>query len=111
MKRFLTILSFLLMLAISCPMNIDAKPRKKWYQQNSRIEVVNESTVIFHNVVRIEVRACARCNDQITYVYDLKHSSLVKVARGSFAVDLPKGNYLVQSNKKITKTDYEVIIE
>jgi hypothetical protein len=35
----------------------------------------------------------------------------MKVARGSFIVDLPRGNYLIQSNKKITKMDYEVIIE
>jgi hypothetical protein len=35
----------------------------------------------------------------------------MKVARGSFGVDLSRGDYLVQSNKPITKTVYEVIIE
>jgi len=96
---------------ILTPNNIDAKPRKKWYQNDARIEVVNETTVIFNNVVKIEVRVNERNQDQITYVYDLRHSKLIKVARGSFEVNLPKGDYLVQSNKKITKTDYEVIVE
>ena len=48
---------------------------------------------------------------QITYVYDLKHSKLVKIARGSFDIDLSRGNYLIQSNRKITKTVYDVILE
>jgi hypothetical protein len=41
----------------------------------------------------------------------MKNSALIKVARGSFEVELPMGKYLVQSNKKITKMDYEIIIE
>ena len=85
--------------------------KKRWYQDNPKIEVVNETTVIFKDVLRIEVRSCKHCVDQVTYVYDLKHSKLMKVAKGSFEVDLPRGNYLIQSNKKITKMDYEVIIE
>lgn len=87
---------------------IDAKP-KKWYQNNSKIETVNERTVIFKNVVRIDIKTHNK--NQITYVYDLNHSKLIKVARGSFEVELPMGNYLIQSNEKITKTLYEVIVE
>ena len=85
---------------------------KKNYKNDPRIEIVNETTVIFHNVVKIEIRNNSnRANEQVTYIYDMKNSTLVKVARGSFEVELPMGKYLVQSNKKITKMDYEIIIE
>lgn len=77
--------------------------------QDSRIEIVNEKTIIFKDIVKIEIKTTK--NDQITYVYDLRHSKLVKVARGSFEVNVPKGNYLIQSDKKITKTLYEIVIE
>jgi hypothetical protein len=80
----------------------------KWVN-DPRVEVVNEQTVIFNGVVKIEI--ITNNAAQVTYVYDLKHSKLVKVARGSFNIDLSKGNYLVQSNRKITKTVYDVIIE
>lgn len=84
--------------------------KKKWYEKKDpRIEVVNESTIIFKNVVKIEIRTIHK--DQITYVYDINHSKLVKVARGTFDVDLPRGDYLIQSDKHITKTVYEVIVE
>ena len=111
MKKLLTILTLIAMLV--CSVSIaDAKPiKKRWFDKDPRIEIVNETTVIFHNVVKIEVKASSRCSDQVTYIYDLRRSTLVKVARGSFKVDLPEGNYLVQSNKKITKMDYEVVIE
>ena len=78
-------------------------------RQDSRIEIVNEKTIIFKDIVKIEIKTTK--NDQITYVYDLRHSKLVKVARGSFDVNVPKGNYLIQSDKKITKTLYEIVIE
>lgn len=85
---------------------------KKHYKNDPRIEIVNETTVIFHNVVKIEIKNNSnRANEQVTYIYDMKNSSLIKVARGSFEVELPMGKYLVQSNKKITKMDYEIIIE
>ena len=80
----------------------------KWVN-DPRVEVVNEQTVIFKDVVKIEIITSNTA--QITYVYDLKHSKLMKVARGSFDIDLSRGNYLVQSNRKITKTVYDVIIE
>ena len=90
--------------------SIDAAPRKKWFNKDDgRIEIVNEKTVIFKNVVKIEIKT--NDDNQITYVYDLRHSKLVKVARGSFEVNLNRGDYLIQSDKKITKTVYEVIIE
>jgi hypothetical protein len=85
---------------------------KKHYKNDPRIEIVNETTVIFHNVVKIEIKNNSnRPNEQVTYIYDMKNSTLIKVARGSFEVELPMGKYLVQSNKKITKMDYEIIIE
>ena len=85
---------------------------KKHYKNDPRIEIVNETTVIFHNVVKIEIKNNSnRPNEQVTYIYDMKNSALIKVARGSFEVELPMGKYLVQSNKKITKMDYEIIIE
>ena len=80
----------------------------KWIN-DPHVEVVNEQTVVFNDVVKIEILTNNAA--QVTYVYDLKHSKLMKVARGSFDIDLPKGNYLVQSNRKITKTVYDVIIE
>ena len=80
----------------------------KWVN-DPRVEVVNEQTVIFKDVIKIEI--VTNNVAQITYVYDLKHSKLMKVARGSFDIDLSRGNYLVQSNRKITKTVYDVIIE
>ena len=103
MKKFLLCALFLLCASLTVP--VSAEPvngkgngtelvtrKKKWFEKDPRIDVVNK-------------------NDQVTYVYDLRHSKLVKVARGSFAVDVPRGNYLVQSDKKITKTIYEVVIE
>lgn len=85
---------------------------KKNYKNDPRIEIVNETTVIFHNVVKIEIKNNSnRPNEQVTYIYDMKNSALIKVARGSFEVELPMGKYLVQSNKKITKMDYEIIVE
>ena len=105
---------FLLMLSLLCLnfITVDArtaKTGKRWFEKDPRIEVVNETTVIFNNVLKIEIRT--NCANQVTYVYDIKHSRLMKVARGSFEVDLPRGNYLVQSDKRITKTIYEVVIE
>jgi hypothetical protein len=76
---------------------------------DSRVEIVNEQTVIFRDVVKIEI--FSNNPTQITYVYDLDHSTNVKVARGSFNVELKRGDYLIQSNRKITKTLYDVIIE
>ena len=84
------------------------QPNSKWVN-DPRVEVVNEQTVIFKDVIKIEI--VTNNVGQVTYVYDLKHSKLVKVARGSFDIDLSRGNYLVQSNRKITKTIYDVIIE
>jgi len=85
---------------------------KRSYKNDPRIEIVNETTVIFHNVVKIEIRNNSKtANEQVTYVYDLKKSNLIKVARGSFEVELPEGNYLIQSNKKITKMEYDIMIE
>ena len=93
---------------MSCSsVNTISKP--KWYENNSKIEVVNETTVIFKNVDKIEIKS--NTINLVTYVYDLNRSKLMKVARGSFNVKLSKGDYLVQSNKPITKTVYEVIIE
>ena len=80
----------------------------KWIN-DPRVEVVNEQTVIFKDVIKIEI--VTNNVGQVTYVYDLKHSKLVKVARGSFDIDLSRGNYLIQSNRKITKTVYDVILE
>lgn len=120
MKKFL--LCALFLLCASLTVTVSAEPvngkgngtelvtrKKKWFEKDPRIDVVNETTVIFNDVIKIEIRT--NKNDQVTYVYDLRHSKLVKVARGSFAVDVPRGNYLVQSDKKITKTIYEVVIE
>ena len=80
----------------------------KWIS-DPRVEVVNEQTVIFKDVVKIEI--VTNNVAQVTYVYDLKHSKLIKVARGSFDIDLSRGNYLIQSNRKITKTVYDVILD
>ena len=80
----------------------------KWIN-DPRVEVVNEQTVIFKDVIKIEI--VTNNVAQITYVYDLKHSKLIKVARGSFDIDLSRGNYLIQSNRKITKTVYDVILD
>ena len=80
----------------------------KWIS-DPRVEVVNEQTVIFKDVVKIEI--VTNNVAQVTYVYDLKHSKLIKIARGSFVIDLSRGNYLIQSDRKITKTVYDVILE
>ena len=93
---------------MSCS-SVSTISKQKWYERDSRIEVVNETTVIFKNVDKIEIKS--NTSSLVTYVYDLNHSKLMKVARGSFNVSLSKGDYLVQSNKPITKTVYEVIIE
>ena len=106
MKRTLLVI----ILLVSTLITTNACLKKKWFEKKDpRIEIVNETTVIFKDVIKIEIKTVK--DDQITYVYDLKHSKLIKVARGSFDADLSRGDYLVQSNKKITKTIYEVLIE
>ena len=79
------------------------------WTQDPRVEVVNEQTVIFRDVVRIDI--ISNNPMQITYVYDLKHGRPVKTARSSFEVNVRRGDYLIQSNRKITRTQYEVVIE
>lgn len=83
------------------------KPAKEQSKKDPRIEVVNDRTVIFKNVIRIEFKTANPY--QVTHVYDLKHSKLVKEVKGPFIVDVEPGNYLVQSTKKITKTAYKVV--
>lgn len=108
MKKFLT-LFIVLFMSISCFSGPALVRKHKWYEKNPKVEIINETTVIFKDVVKIQIKTNEP--NQITYVYDLKKSTLVKVARGSFEIDLTEGNYLVQSDKKITKTIYEVMIE
>lgn len=102
---------FLIMCLLSSFIFCDAKQLENCSTNkrtnDARIEVVNEKTVIFKNVVKIEI--ITKDANQITYVYDLKHSKLVKVAKGKFEVNTKKGDYLIQSSKKITKTKYDVI--
>ena len=102
MKRFLLILALMVMTSIS--FTTDAKIGSV---KESRIEVVNEQTVIFKNVIKIEIRT--NKENQLTYVYDLRHSKLMAVEKGAFEVELPMGDYLVQSSEKITKTSYEFL--
>ena len=106
-KLFITFIVslFVMFVAPSCSTSRNVLGAK----QDPRIEVVNEKTIIFKDVVKIEIKT--NKIDQVTYVYDLKHSKLVKVARGSFDVNVTKGNYLIQSDKKITRTVYEIVIE
>lgn len=108
MKKFITLLllACLSLSSFSAPALVK---KQKWYEKNPKVEIVNETTVIFKDVVKIRIKTNEP--NQITYVYDLRNSKLVKVARGSFEVSLPIGDYLVQSDKKITKTIYEVLIE
>ena len=103
---------FLIMCLLSSFIFCNAEPSMYERSNNkkakeSRIEVVNEKTVIFKNVIKIEI--ITKDENQITYIYDLNNSKLVVVAKGSFKVDTIKGDYLVQSNKKITKTKYNII--
>lgn len=108
MKKILFILiSSILMIGCTTANSVGIKP--KWYQNDSRIEIVNETTVIFKEVDKIEIKS--NSIGLVMYVYDLINYKLVKVVKGSFSVELPKGRYLVQSNKPITKTAYEVIVE
>jgi len=109
MKKLFSIglISFILLCGFSSCATLK-QTNSKWVN-DPRVEVVNEQTVIFNDVVKIEI--ITNNAAQVTYVYDLKHSKLMKVARGSFDIDLSRGNYLVQSNRKITKTVYDVIIE
>jgi len=108
MKKFFNLLlvMFFVVGLTSCAST--SRINNKWIS-DSRVEIVNEQTVIFRDVVKIEI--FSNNPTQITYVYDLDHSTNVKVARGSFNVELKRGDYLIQSNRKITKTLYDVIIE
>lgn len=108
MKKILTLFILLCfsISSFSAPVSVR---KKKWYEKNPKVEIVNENSVIFKDVVKIQIKTNEV--NQITYVYDLKKSILIKVARGSFELNLPISDYLVLSNKKITKTVYEVIIE
>ena len=108
-KKLLVLLLFLLATLNISTADAARADKTRWFERDSRIEVVNDKTIIFKDVIKIEIRSNDK--NQITYVYDLKHSKLVKVARGAFDVDPPRGNYLVQSDKRITKTVYEVIVE
>ena len=104
MKRFILMLALLATMTTSYFVSA-----RNPFAKVSKVEVVNDQTVIFRNVIKIEI--ITNSADQITYVYDLDHSKPVKAARGSFNVDLPMGDYLVLSNRKITKTDYKTIVE
>jgi len=108
MKKITTLL-LLLCISLSSFSAPALVRKQKWYEKNPKVEIVNETTVIFKDVVKIQIKTNEP--NQITYVYDLRNSKLVKIARGSFEINLPIGDYLVQSDKKITKTIYEVLIE
>ena len=92
MKKFIYFI--IAAMCISCSTTQTINGKKKWYESDSRIEVINETTVIFKNVDKIEIKS--NTSSLVTYVYDLNHSKLMKVARGSFNVNLSKGDYLVQ---------------
>ena len=103
MKRVLLI--FALLLSINVAPYVDARLSSN--KKMPYVEVVNDQTVIFKNVIKIEIRT--NREDQITYVYDMNRSKLASVSKGAFEVNLPYGDYLVQSNRRITKTDYQTI--
>ena len=109
MKKLFSIglISFIMLCGFSSCATLQ-QTNSKWIN-DPRVEVVNEQTVIFKDVIKIEI--VTNNVAQVTYVYDLKHSKLVKVARGSFDIELSRGNYLIQSNRKITKTVYDVILD
>ena len=107
MKKFINAIA-VLFLVIGLSACSVQKTSPLWIQ-DPRVEVVNEQTVIFRDVVKIEIMSSNPA--QITYVYDLKHGKPVKTARSSFEVNVKRGDYLIQSNRKITKTQYEVVIE
>lgn len=79
--------------------------------KNNHIDIVNSNTVIFKDVSRIEIIACGKCEDQLTYIYDLNKSEIVRISKGSFVCDSLQGDYLVQSNKPITRSEYKINIE
>lgn len=107
-KRFFSFLFILCLMFTfnSCAIQKAFKP--KW-TQNPKIEIVNSQTVIFRDVVKVEI--ISNNPYQITYVYDLIRFKPVTVVKGSFNIDLKRGDYLIQSNRKITKTYYDVIVE
>ena len=107
MKKFIKALAVLFVVVGLNACQVQ-KINPKW-TQDPRVEVVNEQTVIFRDVVKIEI--ISNNPMQVTYVYDLNHSRPVKTARSSFEVNVKRGDYLIQSNRKITKTQYEVVIE
>lgn len=96
----------LLFILNSCATQKQTKP--KW-TQNPKIEIVNSQTVIFRDVVKVEM--FSNNPYQITYVYDLIRFKPVKTVKGTFTIDLKRGDYLIQSNRKITKTYYDVMVE
>lgn len=109
MKKLFSTIMILCFLALgfnSCAIQKNTNP--KWVQ-DPRVEVVNSQTVIFRDVVKVEI--ITNNPSQITYVYDIRHFKPVQATKGSFLIDLKRGDYLIQSNRKITKTQYDVIIE
>ena len=88
----------LMLMATSCGVTKNA----------ANVEVVNEKTVILKDVDKIEIAAKNNRQNQATWVYDLDANRLVKVARGSFAIEVNKGKYLVQSEGRIAKASYEI---
>lgn len=108
MKRFYNLI-FALMLLFGLASCASQKQFEQKWVKDPRVEIVNEQTVIFRDVVKIEITS--NNASQTTYVYDLKRSKRVAVSKGSFAIDLKRSDYLIQSDRKITKTRYDVIIE
>lgn len=108
MKKFYNLILTLVFVLgmVSCA---SQKPFEQKWVKDPRVEIVNEQTVIFRDVVKIEITS--NNISQTTYVYDLKRFKPVTVSKGSFAIDLKRGDYLIQSDRKITKTRYDVIIE
>jgi hypothetical protein len=111
MKKFLfaLITSFMLIVGMASCSTVERMSYQTAHAKEPNIEIVNDKTIILKNVIKIEILTPRK--EQVTYVYDLKHSKRVKVARGTFNVEVPCGDYLVLSDRKITKTLYEIIPE
>lgn len=101
-----TLLALAMFLSMTCVAGTKSSTVHSNVDSVAKIEQVNDSTVIYRNINRIEIK---QSKNNIVYIYKMDTSKLVAANSGSFTVDLVEGDYLVMSTKPFTSAKSDVI--
>jgi len=72
-------------------------------------EIVNDSTILFYNVDRIELK---QSEQSTTYIIDMDTNKLVAKVQGNDVIELGhKGTYKVMSRTPFTKVDVKTQVD